>query len=148
MLTVERIAPHISEGERAAKERDYLSMTSEERRWVRRRAISARGRVVALALPTGTVLHPSDILANEPRWYLEVEAAEEPVLAVRPRDYQAALRVAFEVGNHHFPLAIDGEKLLVPDDTAMLQLLNRLGEPWERIRAVFDPIAKGHRHES
>jgi urease accessory protein UreE len=73
---------------------------------------------------------------------------EEPVIAVRPRDYQAALRVAFEVGNHHFPLAIEGEKLLVPDDTAMLQLLNRLGEPWERIRAVFDPIAKGHRHES
>src|ERR1700733_4055317 len=148
MLTVERIAPRLSDGERAAKERDHLSMTSEERRWVRRRAISARGRSVALALPTGTVLHPGDILANEPRWYLEVEAAEEPVLAVQPRDYQAALRVAFEVGNHHFPLAIQGEELLVPDDTAMFQLLKRLGEPWERIRAVFDPIAKGHRHES
>ncbi|HSZ23223.1 MAG TPA: urease accessory protein UreE [Candidatus Sulfotelmatobacter sp.] len=148
MLTVERISPRLSDGERASKERDHLSMTSEERRWVRRRALSARGRSVALALPTGTVLHPGDILANELRWYLEIEAAEEPVFAVRPRDYQAALRVAFEVGNHHFPLAIEGEKLLVPDDTAMLQLLNRLGEPWERIRAVFDPIAKGHRHES
>jgi urease accessory protein len=148
MLTVERILPRLSDGERAAKERDHLSMTSEERRWVRRRAISASGRSVALALPTGTVLHPGDILANEPRWYLEVEAAEEAVLAVRPRDNQAALRIAFEVGNHHFPLAIQGEKLLVPDDTAMLQLLKRLGEPWERIRAVFDPIAKEHRHES
>jgi urease accessory protein len=148
VVIIEQIAPRLGDGERAAKERDYLRMTSEERRWVRRRATSVRGREVALALPTGTVMHPGDILANEPRWYLEVEAAEEPVLAVRPRDSQAALRVAFEVGNHHFPLAIKGEELLVPDDTAMVQLLNRIGEPWERIRAVFDPIAKGHRHDS
>jgi len=148
MLTVERVASPPSAAERARKERDCLRMTSEERRWVRRRATSAGGREVALALPTGTVMHPGDILANEPEWYLEVEAAEEPVLAVLPHDRQAALRVAFEVGNHHFPLAIEGEALLVPDDTAMVQLLNRLGEPWERRRAVFNPIAKGHRHDS
>jgi urease accessory protein len=148
MLTVERIASRLSDGERAGKERDCLRMTSEERRWVRRRATSAGGREVALALPTGTVMHPGDILVNDPQWYLEVEAAEEPVLAVRPHDQKAALRVAFEVGNHHFPLAIAGETLLVPDDTAMVQLLKRLGEPWERIQAVFDPIAKEHRHGS
>jgi urease accessory protein UreE len=94
------------------------------------------------------VLNPGDILVNEPQWYLEVEATEETVLAVRPRDHQAAMRVAFEVGNHHFPLAIEGESLLVPDDTAMVQLLNRLGEPWERVRAVFDPISREHRHHS
>ena len=39
-------------------------------------------------------------------------------IATRP------LRIAFEVGNHHFPLAIDGDELLVPDDTAMVQLLD------------------------
>ena len=115
---------------------------------MRRRAMSASGREVALALPTGTVMHPGDILVNEPDWYLEVEASEEPVLAMHPHDRQAALRVAFEVGNHHFPLAIDGDTLLVPDDTAMVQLLKRIGEPFERVRAVFDPIARGHRHES
>jgi urease accessory protein len=148
MLTVERIAPRLSEADRSAKERDCLRMTSEERRWVRRRVVSVGGREVALALPTGTVLNPGDILVNEQQWYLEVEATEETVLAVRPRDHQAAIRVAFEVGNHHFPLAIEGESLLVPDDTAMVQLLNRLGEPWERIRAVFDPISREHRHHS
>lgn len=148
MLTVERIAPRLSDGERTRKKRDCLRMTSEERRWVRRRAASTSGREVALALPTGTVMHPGDILVNEPDWYLEVEAAEEPVLAVHPHDRQAALRIAFEVGNHHFPLAIDGDALLVPEDTAMVQLLTRLGEPFERVRAVFDPIAKGHRHET
>jgi urease accessory protein len=122
-------------------------MTAEERRWVRRRVTSKSGREVGLALPTGTIIQPGDILVNESGWYLEVEAAEEQVLAVRPRDRRAALRVAFEVGNHHFPLAIEDEALLVPDDTAMVQLLNRLGERWERRRAVFNPIAKEHRHD-
>lgn len=146
MLTVERIVAAPTPEQRDGKQRDCVRMTSEERRWVRRRIISAGGREIALALPTGSVIQPGDVLVNEPEWYLEVEASEEPVLAIRPRDHQAALRVAFEVGNHHFPIAIDGDTLLVPDDTAMEQLLTRLGEPWERRRAVFDPIAKAHRH--
>jgi urease accessory protein len=148
MFTIERIVARLSVGERNGKERDCLRMTAEERRWVRRRLTSSAGREVALALQTGTVMHPGDILVNEPEWYLEVEAVEEPVLAIRPHDRQGALRVAFEVGNHHFPLAIEGEVLLVPDDVAMVQLMERLGAPWERRRAVFDPIAKGHRHDS
>jgi urease accessory protein len=148
MLTVERIVASPGIDTRNRKERDCVRMTSEERRWVRRWITSMRGREVALALPTGTVLQPGDILVNESAWYLEVEAAEEPVLAVRPHDRQAALRIAFEIGNHHFPLAIEGEELLVPDDTTMERLLNRLGEPWERRFAVFNPIAKGHGHDS
>jgi len=55
--------------------------------------------------------------------------------------------VAFEVGNRHFTLAIDGERLLVPDDTAMEQLLTRLDVPWRRDHAVFVPVGAGHRHD-
>jgi urease accessory protein len=148
MLTVERIVGCQGGDERNGKERDSVRMTSEERRWVRRRITSIGGREIALALPTGTVIQPGDILVNESKWYLEVEAEEEPVLAVRPHDRRAAVRIAFEVGNHHFPLAIEGDALLVPDDTAMERLLNRLGEPWERRRAAFNPIAKGHAHDT
>jgi urease accessory protein len=122
-------------------------MTSEERRWCRRRATTAAGREIALALPTGTTLAPGAIIAIGPDWYLEVEAAPESVLAMRPHDREEAIRVAFEVGNHHFPLALDGNELLVPDDTAMEQLLTRLGVAWTRRRAVFKPIARGHAHE-
>ena len=48
------------------------------------------------------------------------------------------MRIAFDVGNRHFSLALDGDVLLVPDDTAMEQLLTRLGVRWERREAVFD----------
>ena len=53
------------------------------------------------------------------------------------------MRVAFEVGNRHFTLALDGERLLVPDDPAMGQLLDA---PGRRLRAGargFHPDRRG-----
>ena len=112
-------------------ERDALVLTAEERRWGRRRVITRAGRTLALALPTGSVLTPGDVLYVGPGWYVVAEA----------------IRIAFEVGNRHFTLAIDGERLLVPDDPAMDRLLARLGVAFERVEAVFDPIGMGHRHD-
>jgi urease accessory protein UreE len=66
---------------------------------------------------------------------------------VTPRDKDEAIRIAFDVGNRHFPLAIAGDVLLVPDDTAMEQLLTRRGVVWQRRAAVFAPLAGGHSHE-
>jgi urease accessory protein UreE len=70
------------------------------------------------------------------------------VLEIFPSDYEQAVKIAFEVGNRHFPLAIQGNKLLVPEDQAMVRLMDRLGAPWERRQAVFNPIAtmQGHQH--
>ncbi|MBI4638904.1 MAG: urease accessory protein UreE [Candidatus Rokubacteria bacterium] len=131
----------------AQLERDALVLTAEERRWGRRRVRTRRGRELQLALPTGSVLVPGELLYVGPDWYVVVEAAPEPVLALTPRSREESLRVAFEVGNRHFTLALDGERLLVPDDPAMEQLLARLGVAFERMEAVFMPIGAGHRHD-
>lgn len=147
MLLIEELPDPSACKALAHRERDTIVMTFEERRWLRRRTSSTAGRAIALALPTGTRLNPGAIIAVEPDWYLQVEAAPEPVLAVYPDGRDSAIRVAFEVGNHHFPLALDGASLLVPDDTAMTQLLTRLGVRWERRNAVFDPIGRGHGHD-
>ena len=130
-----------------ALERDAIVLTAEERRWGRRRVRTVRGREVVLALATGTVLQPGEVLHVADGWYLAVEAAKEALLALRPRTQEEALRVAFEVGNRHFTLALDGGRLLVPDDPAMVQLLGRLGVVFERTRAVFTPLGPGHRHD-
>jgi urease accessory protein len=139
---------HVAPEALAGRERDTLRLAWEERRWTRKRALTTAGREVALALPTGSVLRPGEVLALEDGWYLEVEGRPESVLAIFPRDHAEAILVAFDVGNRHFSLALDGETLLVPDDTAMEQLVGRLGVPWERRVAVYDPIGGGgHRHE-
>jgi len=126
--------------ELADRRRETLCLTWEERRWTRRRVVTSSGREVGLALPTGSVLQPGDIVAVETDWYLQIEARPEPVLAVTPRNREEAIRLAFDVGNRHFPLAVEGADLLVPDDTAMEQLLVRLGFLWRRCTAVFAPL--------
>ena len=105
------------------------------------------GRELVLALPTGSVLMPGEVLHVGDGWYVVVEAAAEAVLMVMPRTREEALRVAFEVGNRHFTLAVDGARLLVPDDPAMERLLTRLGVPFERTRVAFLPLGHGHRHD-
>jgi urease accessory protein len=148
MVVITEPHVHVTPGSLAGRERDTVCLTWEERRWTRRRARTTSGREVALALPTGSVLQPGDVIAVEDGWYLAVEGRPEPVLAITPRDRAEAIRVAFDVGNRHFSLALDGDTILVPDDTAMEQLVTRLGVPWTRRTAVYDPLGGGgHRHE-
>ena len=137
----------VGESGLAGYERDALVLTAAERRWGRRRITTSGGRALALALPTGSLLVPGQILHVGPRWYVVVEAAPEPVLAFTPRSREEALRLAFEVGNRHFTLALDGDRLLVPDDPAMERFLTRAGIPFARERAVFVPMGVGHQHE-
>ena len=146
-VVVTEVRYRVAESELAGSARDTLALTAAERRWGRRRVTTTGGRALALALPTGTVLKPGGILHVGPGWHVVIEAAPEPVLAVTPRSREEALRVAFEVGNRHFSLAIDGDRLLVPDDTAMAVLLTRLEIAFARERAVFVPMGVAHRHE-
>ena len=141
--------PHVAvhDADLSRRERDTLVLTAEERRWGRRRVTTHGGRILALALPTGSMLTPGDILHVATDWYVVVEAAPEPVLAVTPRSRDEALRLAYEVGNRHFTLALDGERLLLPDDTAMEQLLARLDLPFERVQSIFLPLGASHRHD-
>jgi urease accessory protein len=147
MVRIDQIPAPPERATLLGKERDTLVMTAEERQWTRRRVTTTAEREVALALATGVKLAPGMIIAIEADWYLEVEAAEEPLLAIQPSDRDSAVRIAFEVGNRHSPLALDGDHLLVPDDLAMEQLLNRLGVSWTRRRAPFNPVGRPHSHE-
>jgi urease accessory protein len=148
LLIIDRLIPPVSEETLRAKEDDKLVLTWEQRRWVRGRFTTDKGRKIGLALPTGTTLAPDAILWVEKDWYLRVEAATESVLEIFPPNYAEAVKIAFEVGNRHFPLAMQGNKLLVPDDKAMVRLMDRLGALWERRQAVFNPIGntQGHQH--
>jgi urease accessory protein UreE len=69
------------------------------------------------------------------------------VLEIIPSCYDEAVKIAFEVGNRHFPLALEETKILVPDDKVMLRLMERLGAHWVRRQAAFNPIANIQLHQ-
>jgi urease accessory protein len=141
--------PHVPvhDADLSALEADKVVLAAEERRWGRRRVKTRAGRELQLALPTGSRLTPGDILYVGRGWYVRIEAAAEPVLAVTPASFADAVRIAFEVGNRHFTLGVDGGRLLIPDDPAMVQLLTRLDVAFERVQAPFEPLNAAHRHE-
>lgn len=149
-LIIDRLHPSTNQGELRAKEEDKLVLTWEQRRWMRGRFTTLQGRKIGVALPTGTTLAPGAILYVGTEWYLKIEAAIEPVLEILPSDYGLAMKIAFEIGNRHYPLALEEGKILVPDDKVMIRLMERLGAPWERRQAIFDPIGNTplHQHES
>src|SRR5277367_4318006 len=131
-LVIDHLIPPVSLEDLRTKEEDKLVLAWEQRRWMRGRFTTAKGRKIGVALPTGTTLPPDSILWIGPDWYLRIEAATESVLEILPSDYEQAVKIAFEVGNRHFPLAMQEGKLFVPDDTAMVRLMDRLGVSWER----------------
>ena len=145
-LIIDRLQPSTNEDALRAKEEDKLVLTWEQRRWMRGRFTTVKGRKIGVALPTGTTLAHGAILYVAADWYLKIEAAIEPVLEIVPSDYNEAVKIAFEVGNRHFPLALEESKILVPDDKVMVRLMERLGAPWERRQAIFDPISNTQLH--
>jgi urease accessory protein len=128
------------------KEEDKLVLAWDQRRWMRGRFTTVNGRKIGVALPTGTTVLPDAILWVAADWFLKVEAATEAVLEIIPAGYADAVKIAFEVGNRHFPLALEENKILVPDDKAMIRLMDRLGAPWLRRQVVFNPIGNTQSH--
>lgn len=146
-LIIDRLHSAENQEDLPAKEEDKLILTWEQRRWLRGRFTTKQGRKIGLALPTGTVLAPGSILYIEADWYLKIEAAREAVLVITPSDFNEAVKISFEVGNRHFPLALEENKILVPEDKAMVRLMERLGAHWERRQAIFDPIGSTQLHQ-
>jgi urease accessory protein len=145
-LIIDCLPPSANQEVLRAKEEDRLVLPWEQRRWMRGRFTTTQGRKIGIALPTGTTLSHGVILHVGADWYLKIEAAIEAVLEIVPSDYDEAVKIAFEVGNRHFPLALDKSKILVPDDKVMVRLMERLGAPWERRQAIFDPIGNTQLH--
>ena len=146
-IIVDALPANISPADLQGKEADSLLLTWEQRRWMRGRFTTTAGREIGVALPTGIQVEPGQTLWIGAEWYLTMEAASEPLLEIYPDDREQAIRIAFEIGNLHFPLAVSDDKLCVPDDSAMVQLLGRIGVRWEKSFAAFRPIGRGSPHE-
>jgi len=146
-LIIEQLILSANPDDLRAKEEDKLVLAWEQRRWARGRFTTMNGRKIGIALPTGSALVPSAILWIAEDWYLKIEAAPESVIEIFPVDCKHAVMIAFEVGNRHIPMAMRENKLMVPDDKAMVRLMDRLGAKWERKQTVFDPIGNTQLHQ-
>jgi urease accessory protein len=124
-----------------------LPMSAIDRRRVRRLVEAPDGLVLALELPTGTILHPGQLLHHDAEAAYIVSAADEDVLIVRPRDLAEAARVGHLIGNMHRDIHAIGNDIVALADDVLAERLARAGVMCERARRPFHGRAPGeHSH--
>jgi urease accessory protein len=124
-----------------------LPMSAIDRRRVRRLVEAPDGLVLALELPTGTILHPGQLLHHDAEAAYVVSAADEDVLVVHPRDLAEAARVGHLIGNMHRDIHAIGNDIVALADDVLAERLARAGVMCERARRPFHGRAPGeHSH--
>jgi len=136
MIRIETL-PHTFEPPSETFDKVALPMTAEERTRVRRRVAAPDGQELALALPTGTRLWPGQILyATQGKVYV-VDAAEEDVIVIHPKDLREAAFVGHLIGNMHRDIDLDGDGVAVLYDEVLEERLLRAGLELARERRPF-----------
>jgi len=144
MILVEQL-PHsaLAPGSSA----DRVVLTWEERTKTHQRVVTQGGREIGIKLPTGTPLLPGTVVYVGDTFHVEVAAAPEDVWLIRTPDVRALLRVAYEIGNRHFPIDIGDDCVAVLYDHTLAELWARLGIVAQRVRQPFLSAQRpSHRH--
>src|SRR3954468_24593461 len=124
-----------------------LPMNAVDRRRVRRLVEAPDGVVFALELPTGTILHPGQLLHHDAKAAYIVSAADEDVFVVSPRDVAEAARVGHLTGNMLRDIQANGNEIVALADDVLADRSARSGLRFEKGRRPFHGRAPGeHSH--
>lgn len=125
---------------------ELLVLTWEERAKTHQRVTTQGGREIGIKLPTGSQLLPGTVLYVGDTFHVEVAAACEDVWLIQTGDIRALLRVAYEIGNRHFPIDIADGRVAVLYDHTLAELWERLGIVAQRARQPFLSVQRPSHH--
>ena len=124
-----------------------IPMNAADRRRVRRLISAPDGVQFPLELPTGSVLHPGQVLHEADGRVYVVAAAPENVVVIRPRSLEEAARIGHLIGNLHRDVEAAGAEVIALADSALVERLKRIGVPFaEEQRAFHGRAPGGHAH--
>ena len=124
-----------------------LPMSAHDRRRVRRIVEAPDGTRFALALATGTVLVPGQVIHRSGGRVYVVAAALEDVIVAHPGSLEEATRIGHIIGNLHRDLEAAGDLVIALADAALAERLRRVGVSFTIERRAFHGRAPGeHAH--
>lgn len=127
---------------------------AHDERHLRRRVIElAGGERILLDLPEPVALDHGDLIALDDGRHARVEAAEEEVAEIRPRDAVHLAELAWHIGNRHLAAQIEAGRILILRDHVIEAMLQGLGatvahavEPFRPVRGAYSGHSHGHDH--
>mgnify|MGYP003309073845 FL=1 len=108
-------------------ERDTVQLDWEGRQKARQRLLTQAGQEIALALPTGTILTPGDLLYQKDSMEIVVVGIPEKVFVLRAKPKVQFGLLCYQIGNLHRPIGFDGTDVLTPYEPVLENQFNRLG---------------------
>jgi urease accessory protein len=132
-----------------AKRRGTITLAFDDRHRRRMRLTTDEGQELILDLPQAVALADGDGLMLEEGDFVAVKAAAEDVIEITAAP-DLLLRLAWHIGNRHFPAQIEADRILIRDDHVMIDMVEGLGGRVRCIRAPFNPEggAYAHSHEA
>jgi urease accessory protein len=118
----------------------------------RRRTVlmTDQGEEILLNLPKAVAMADGDGLQLEDGKWLKVQAAAELIVEVRHNNPDQLMRLAWHLGNRHFPTDIRNRVLHIRPDHVIEDMLQHLGADLQKVRAPFQPEGGaygGHGHQ-
>ena len=109
------------------------------------------GETVAVSLPHGDRLFCGAVLYKDDDSIIVVDMPEEDVLEIYPQGNIQWARTAFNIGNMHQPAYLYEDRIMIPYDAVMENLINSLGVDYERCERKLDGerancTSAGHSH--
>ena len=120
---------------------DVIVLTHDERHLRRKLLHMAHDDVVMLDLKEPIILEHGDLLELENGGgYVEIIAAEEPLLEIRARNAVHQVELAWHLGNRHLAAQIEEQRILIERDHVIKPMLERLGATVTEISEPFQPV--------
>jgi urease accessory protein len=131
-----------------------VAVLEHDERHLRRRVLSLQGGgQVLVDLLEPVALGNGDLLVLDDGRRVGIVAPPEDVYDVRARDAVHLSELAWHIGNRHLPAAIEAERIVIPRDHVIKDMLEGLGatvteasEPFNPLRGAYSGHGHSHAH--
>ena len=127
---------------------DHVSIPVDRHKLARKRWRGTAADGTDFGFDVGEALCHGDCVLVEAHTAYIIEQAPEPCFHVPMGEGKQAAWIGWIIGNLHFKAAFSDEGILVQDDLAVAQMLERESIPFQRVKRVFQPNKSGgHSHD-
>lgn len=127
---------------------EIVVLDAEQRHLRRRLIILQHGGEVLVDFEKPVRLHHGDCLVLGDGRLVEIIAAEEDLMAVRGRDTEHLIQLAWHIGNRHLEAQIEEARILIRRDSVIAHMLEHQGATVTFVSETFEPEQGAyHSHE-